>query len=258
MAKWPKSILLLRHDVTTYNALKRKKDEDPEFHEFIQAYNENHRSVLCKKLADRMRKKYKLESHGPQTPVIELESRQAIEVGKRLKEIYPLPDVIFVSPFLRTKQTLAGLTKGWPELENVKTYEEERIREQDHGLSEIFYDWRVFNVFYPDQKDLYDALGDYWYVYPQGENRPMLRDRLRAWLSTLTRDFKDKRVLAITHHLAILSFMANIERWSEDEFRDYDKNHKPINLGVTHYLSKSELGQNGKLALEFYNKKFYE
>jgi phosphohistidine phosphatase SixA len=46
---------------------------------------------------------------------------QAKKVGENLKNELELPDVIFVSPYLRTKETLKQLMEGWPELKNVKS-----------------------------------------------------------------------------------------------------------------------------------------
>ena len=34
----------------------------------------------------------------------------------------------------------------------VKIIEDERIREQEHGLSSIYNDWRVFFTLHPEQK----------------------------------------------------------------------------------------------------------
>ena len=39
------------------------------------------------------------------------------------------PDVIFVSPYLRTEQTLHFLQEEWPDVRHAKVYREERIRE---------------------------------------------------------------------------------------------------------------------------------
>lgn len=156
-----------------------------------------------------------------------------------------LPDVIFVSPYFRTMETLEWMKKGWPELQNVKVYEEERIREQEHGLSLLYNDWRVF------------LEGAYWYRYPQGENVPDIRERLRSWLTTLTRDFAGKNILAVTHHLSILGLRANLERLSAEEFIKLDHSEPPANCSVTIYKGHPELGSDGRFLLESYNQKLY-
>ncbi|MFA5021235.1 MAG: histidine phosphatase family protein, partial [Patescibacteria group bacterium] len=154
-------------------------------------------------------------------------------------------------------QTLEGLTTGWPELRQVcRIYEEERIREQSHGLAGLYNDWRVFFALYPEQKKLYDSEGSYWYQWPQGERVPDVRLRIRSWMNTLTRDFANKRVMAISHHLTKLALRANLERWSAEEFQRVDRDEKPINCGVTKYRGLPNLGHNGHFALEYYNRDF--
>lgn len=103
----------------------------------------------------------------------------------------PVPNAIFVSPYDRTLETLRRMTLGWPELIEVRKIEEERITEQDHGLSLLYSDWRVFSVLHPEQRQLRSIQGSYWYRYPQGENVPDVRERLRSWRGALIRDFSE-------------------------------------------------------------------
>jgi hypothetical protein len=63
------------------------------------------------------------------------------------------PDVIFVSPYLRTEQTLHFLQEEWPDLRNAKVYREERIREKDPGLGLLYNDSRIYFLMHPGQKN---------------------------------------------------------------------------------------------------------
>jgi hypothetical protein len=76
-------------------------------------------------------------------------------------------------------------------------------------------------------------------------------------LGTIVRDYFEKKILAVTHHLTILSLRANLERLNSKEFIRLDHQEKPINAGVTIYKGHPELGSNGKLILEVYNLKLY-
>jgi broad specificity phosphatase PhoE len=256
--KWPKTLTLIRHDTSAYNILKAKKAEDSVYKQFKLAYSKDPQSEETKKLAIGIQDKYALESGDHNTPLATDAGWQAEAVGKRLKDAITLPDVIFVSPYLRTHLTLENIIKGWPELKKVKIIEEERIREQDHGLAILYNDRRVFNVFHPEQESLRKIQTPYWYRFPQGENIPDVRERLRSWLGTLTRDYRDKNVLAITHHLSILGLRANLERLDSEEFIRLDHEEKPINCGVTIYRGSPEEGKNGKLVLEKYNLNLYD
>ncbi len=144
------------------------------------------------------------------------------------------------------------------ELASVARLEDERLREQEHGLATLYNDWRVFHTFFPEQAKFYAMQGSYWYRYPQGENIPDVRLRNNIWISTLIREFSEKRVLVVTHHLNILATRANLERLSADEFISLDENEKPINLGVTTYCGNPNIGRDGRLELASYNQALWK
>jgi len=68
---------------------------------------------------------------------------------------------------------------------------------------------------------------------------------------------KEENVLAVTHHIFILAFIANIESFSESEFLTMNNEEKPINAGVTIYRGKPNEGSDGRLVLDVYNAKLY-
>lgn len=256
--KWPASLMLVRHDISAYNVLKVKKAKDPLYGEFLRAFESEPLSHTCKTLARKVRNSHALNVSDVNTPLDpETEGLRAKAVGGCLAKNYPLPDIIFVSPYVRARETLRFMTQGWPELVVVRVVEEERIREQEHGLATLYNDWRVFHSLNEEQYALYNMEGRYWYRYPQGENVPDVRDRNRSFLTTLTRDFAEKRVLVITHHLNILAMRANLERLGEKQFIELDENEKPVNCGVTHYVGAPEEGEEGRLKLGFYNQQMY-
>jgi broad specificity phosphatase PhoE len=256
--KWPSSVMLIRHDTSAYNVLRAKKNQDPVHARFVEEFEKDPTSKKTVNLAKTVHKKYALGVSDANTLLADKEGCQAFDTGKSLRKLKTeIPDVIFVSPYLRAKLTLEHIIRGWPALHKVRVHEEDRIREQDHGLSLLYNDWRVFHTFHPDQRLLYKLMGPYWYTYPQGENVPDVRARNRSMLTTLTRDFAGERVLMVTHHLNILAMRANLERWDEKMFIYKDENEKPINSGVTLYRGYPNKGTNGWLMLEYYNRKLY-
>lgn len=264
--KWPEELVIVRHGESEYNALKAKKEEDPFYQEFKRRYEEirDWKAPLPAELTEMAKEvasRFSLGVSDFHTPVTELGIGQAVKTGSKLKDTIPLPDIIFVSPFVRTRQTLACMALGWPELKRVKTYSDERIREKSPGLAALYNDWRVFNVLHPEQKryrDLFGELADYWCAYPNGENVHHARELIRSWITTLIREFAGKKVLAVSHHLTILATRAHLERLSPEEFIDLDENQKPINCGVTIYRGDPTQGEDGRLVLAQYNKKLYD
>lgn len=255
--KWPLLLGLIRHDVSAFNVLKGEKSKDPDYRRFCQLFDKDPESTETVAMAQIIYEKFSLSIGDAQTPLVDEEATKAMITGRALSGIIEIPDVVFVSPYLRAIQTKEGLQRGWPELANVPVYEEERIREQEHGLALLFSDWRIFFAFYPEQRRLQKIQGRYYYQWPQGESMPMVRDRNRSWISTLVRDWRGKRVLAVTHHKNILALRANLERLSAEKFLQLDEEDKPINCGVTIYNGMPEEGENGRLRLHAYNQKLY-
>ncbi len=256
--KWPASITAVRHGESSYNALRIAKDRDPIHVEFRQAYDEDYTSERCRKLAMEILKRHGLKMSDYETPLSQRGQDQARKTGAGLQlEDYNTPDVVLISPYLRTRQTWEEMQLGGFKTNGARIIIEDRLREQEHGLSVLYSDWRVFHVLHPEQKMLRELMGPYWYQYPQGESVSMVRDRLRDVTSMMIREFSGLHVMLITHHLTILSIRANYERLSPEEFIRLDEEEKPINCGVTRYIGDPKSGTDGKLILSEYNTKHY-
>ncbi len=255
--KWPEYLMFLRHDTSEFNAMKKTKEASELYKSFVSAYEKNSSSDEARTLANAVFEKFCLKDGDAQTKLADAEGKQAYRTGLALSKKSEKPDIIFVSPYLRTKETLRHLTRGWRDLEGVRVIEDERLREQDHGLAGLYNDWRIFYVLHPEQKLLYEKEGQYYYRYTNGESVPDVRERNRSWIATLIRDFSEKKVLVVSHHLALLSLRANLERLDAKEFIRLDQEEKPINCGVTLYRGNPDKGVNGKFELVFYNQKYY-
>ena len=255
--KWPAEIIFIRHGESAYNALKKKKESHPVYKEFRCAFEENPKGILTMGLAEKALEIFALPDGDNGTPLTDRGRCQARSTGAGMAAVFEKPDVIFVSPHVRTRDTLCGLVEGWPALAGAKTYEEVRIREQEHGVSLLYNDKYLFQAFHPEQVRLQAMEGRYWYRYPQGENVPDVQLRIGAWINTLIREFTGRRVLVVTHHLCILAIRATIERFGADEFLELDEKEKPLNCGVTVYRESPKKGRDGKLELVSYNKKYY-
>lgn len=259
--KWPETLSLVRHDISVFNSTNDRKKADPIFQTFVQSFTEDINSPRTKTLATYIRQNYALnygDHNTPLAPVPEGQASRSEIMASRLKNQMPLPDVVFVSPYARTKQTLERMKSGWPQLQDVPTIDEYRITEQDHGLAQLYGDWRVFETFNPEQHILYGLLGEYWYRYPQGESVPDVQERLRSWVTTLTREFRGMVVLAVLHHLSILALRANLERWRDIDFIQVDKTDKPDNASVTIYRGQPNPETDGQLVLQDYNLRLFE
>jgi broad specificity phosphatase PhoE len=257
--KWPTELLLIRHAESAYNNLKKQKEADPDYCRFRALLELDDSNPELHRLADMLHKRHALGYSDRDTPITPAGEAQARTTGREMrKSEVNTPDVIFVSPYLRTEQTLHLLQEEWPALGSATVYREERIREKDHGLGLLYNDSKVYFLKYPEQAELYKLLGDYDYRFLNGENIPDVRQRNLSWITTITREFAGKRVMAITHHLTIRATRANFERLSPEAFLHLDRNEKPVNCGVTRYIGNPNRGSRGKLELYEYNRRYDE
>lgn len=258
--KWPESLTLVRHGESAYNELKKKKENHPLYRDFSKAFeNRKENPEAARRLALELVSSgtFTLNYGDHNTPLTETGELQAETMAKVLGKKIAVPDVIFVSPYDRTVQTLEHMKKGWPALNRVLVVPDNRIREQEHGIALLYNDRRIVQALYPEQEELRELQGPYYYQHMQGESVLNVQDRLRSWIGTLIREYAEQRVLAVTHHLAILALRANLERLMPNEFIRLDREEKPINAGVTIYKGDANQGKNGRLILDTYNAKLY-
>jgi len=251
--KWPLSITLVRHGESQYNELRFYKERSKRYQLFKEEFSKDPRSKVCRKLAEEMLGDFYLNVSDYDTPLTRKGYIQAVKTGNNVQNVIPVPDVVIVSPYRRTRETFQGMSEPWPALVGRELVYDDRVREQEHGLALLYNDWRIFEVFHPEQHTLRKLMGPYWYQYPQGESVSQVRDRIRSFTNTLIREYAGKHVMLVTHHLTILSIRANFERLSPEDFIQLDEKQKPRNCGVTIYRCDPNLGTNGKLRLHCYN-----
>lgn len=257
--KWPHKVTVIRHAQSQFNHQKSIKEADRWYQLFRRCYDSNPESFLTWVLAHLLQNRWSMPFSDADTPLTPLGQEQAYLTGKRLPEIMDLPKAIMLSPYLRTRQTLAGLIQGWPKLGEVRQITDMRLREQRHGLALLYSDWRIFNTLHPLQRRLRQIEGPYAYAYPQGDSAEDLCERIMGWLTTLIREFSEEEVLAISHHLTSIAIMATLFRWSPEQFIEQDNREKPRNCSVTMFVGIPGAGhtRQGKLELASYNQIYY-
>ena len=254
--KWPLSITLVRHGESQYNELRRKKEKDERYQLFKKAFNRDPESSECRELAKEIKKKFALKMSDDKTPLSDAGHKQARKTGSKIFGIvHAVPDVIIVSPYQRTRETFDDMASAAGSVIRVENrIYDGRIREQEHGLSLLYSDWRMFEVFHPEQHALRNLLGPYWYQFPQGESISQVQDRIRLFTNKIIREYAGKHIMLVTHHLTILSIRANFENLSPEEFIRLNEEEKPRNCGVTIYRGNPDRGTDGKLELVWYNR----
>lgn len=221
-AKWPAELVLIRHGQSERNVAKD----------------------AAKAAGNKV--SYVGDVRDQDTPLTALGQGQSLAVGAFLRD-NPRYDVMLVSPYQRTKQTARAIIQGLGYTPEVVI--DERLREIEFGLLDGLTAEGV-KTKYPEEVARKLKEGKYWYRPPGGESRPDVALRIGAILGTLTREYTNQRVLVVCHSVVVLIFRRLLERWSEEEYMQVDREDDVKNCSMTTYTT-SELGM--KLILQQYN-----
>jgi len=166
---------------------------------------------------------------------------QAEAAGRSLKELIGDTSVrFFVSPYVRTRETLNGIVKSWGGLEHVKWSEDPRLREQDFGN---FQDPEVMRKCRADR----NKFGRFYYRFPDGESGADVYDRVSSFLESLWRYWalhdEYSNYVLVTHGLTIQVFLM---RWFK---ADVDEFHRHKNFSNCEYCVLEK--QDGRFKLAF-------
>ena len=134
---------------------------------------------------------------------------QSAAAGLQLRELFENEPVrVYVSPYLRTLQTLEGLGLG--DLIGIAN-EEPRLREQDWANYQDTED-------IDRQSKLRDSYGHFFYRFTDGESGADVYDRVSSFLETMHRDFETadspRNVLLVSHGLTMRLFCMRWFHWS--------------------------------------------
>lgn len=130
--KWPLSLAIIRHGQSTYNVLRDRKKLDIEYRKFVRDFDARVDPAILQPVARRLQERFATGVGDYATPLTSDGDKQAFLLGQKILVHVPVPDVIFVSPYLRTKETLRGVKAGAgsDKLNAVPVVHEDRIREQ--------------------------------------------------------------------------------------------------------------------------------
>ncbi|EJT76398.1 phosphoglycerate mutase family domain-containing protein [Gaeumannomyces tritici R3-111a-1] len=179
--------------------------------------------------------------------------QQAYDAGRRLRSMLRADDTLhfFTSPYRRTRETtegiLATLTADEPEpsafkRNNIKVYEEPRLREQDFGN---------FQPCSAEMERMWQERADYghfFYRIPNGESAADAYDRVSGFNESLWRQFGDDDFASVcvlvTHGLMSRVFLMKWYHFSVEYFEDLR------NVNHCEFLIMRRREDSGKYLLE--------
>ncbi|MGE0549249.1 MAG: histidine phosphatase family protein [Kofleriaceae bacterium] len=132
-------------------------------------------------------------------PLSERGQNQARDAGREIGSEFITGSLVYVSPYRRTRETLAGILDGTGiAASTLRVYEDPRLREVEHGYDEV-----------PAQGELRERHGWFYYRFRGGESPADCYDRASTFLESMMRQVDRKaaeRVIVVTHGLFIRCF----------------------------------------------------
>jgi len=225
--KWPDNLVIVRHGESVKNVEKARVDQ-----------------------FDSNKLKLDITERDMDIVLSEKGEWQAIATGRALAK-RPKFDVVFVSPYIRCRQTADLIIEqlGY----NPRIVVEERLREKEFGVVENLTKKGIAK-FYPEEWERRERDGKYYYRPAGGESYPDVGLRVHSFLGTLTRDYRETNVLIVCHSVVVKMFRKLLERMEEKDILAIDKVDEVDNASATTYsYDKKE----DRLKLKEYNKIFY-
>jgi broad specificity phosphatase PhoE len=160
---------------------------------------------------------------------------QARQVGGEIGAAFVRGGLVYVSPYRRTRETLAWLLEGAgldeDERAGLRVYDDPRLREVEHGYEPI-----------EPQEELRRTHGWFYYRFRGGESPADCFDRTSGFLESMMRQVERKgaeRVLIVTHGLTIRCF---VMRFLHLRVEDFDELANPHNCAVVTIGERDSLG----------------
>ncbi|MGY4516712.1 histidine phosphatase family protein [Lysobacter sp. HA18] len=186
-------------------------------------------------------------------PLSPLGERQADALGRWFAALpeHERPDVFLCSPYVRTRQTLARVLEQC-DINCDRIRLDERLREREFGIFDGLTRLGVRDR-YPDQAHALEMIGKFYHRPPGGESWCDVILRLRSVVDTITREYRCDRVLIVAHQVTVLCFRYLLERMTEAQVLEIDRQKDVANCSVTGYEFDPVRSKSGKLVLERYN-----
>ncbi|MEX0877500.1 MAG: histidine phosphatase family protein [Candidatus Spechtbacterales bacterium] len=248
----PAKLTCIRHGQSTLNSWHEQLHNEKLYRQFLIEYDKNPDSPRVQFLAQRFKGKYGSFIADHESRLTFTGRKQPRGTSYALRATNELPDVIYVSPYKRTLETLEQMQKVWPELRNVPVIRDLKIREQEIGEIALYGDFKVFFALNPEQRKLHNLQDIYYYRFPNGENVPDILQRQEMWFQNICNKHAGENVMMISHFITILSLRAFIENWDDKRFLNEHRTIDNINCAVTQYKDVS-----GKFKLTSFNQKLW-
>ncbi len=223
-ARWPSQLWLVRHGESVANLASQKAESSG-------------------------RLEVPLMTRDMDTPLSLRGEKQAAELGAWLSDTGVRPDVLLVSPYRRTRQTLAAIVSALPSSQCPKVLFDERLRERERGVFDGLTKAGVA-LRLPEQAQSREFLGKFYHRAPGGESWCDVVQRLRPVVDRILLQHAGSTVMIIAHEVVIYCLRYIIENLDEAAILAIDAAGDIANCGVSDYRVDPATGE---LALFSFN-----
>lgn len=156
-------------------------------------------------------------------PLSNLGIQQAKEVGALIGRDFIESALVYCSPYRRTRETILAINQGaGVEPNNIKIYEDPRLREVDMGYGDPV-----------KQHEHRKIHGWFYYRFEGGESPSDCYDRTSAFLESLMRQISRSNrnnILIVCHGLTLRCFVTRFLHLTVEQFEEM---HNPENCAIT-------------------------
>jgi 2,3-bisphosphoglycerate-dependent phosphoglycerate mutase len=155
-------------------------------------------------------------------PLTDLGRAQAADLGRRLAG--QPPQLVYCSPYLRTRDTLAialatAHEHGAPHPSTIPVIHDERLRDRETGAWEMLTEAALRRK-YPEDIARREHVGHYYFRPPCGENFPDVQLRIRSVLAEALPAAAGRHLLIVAHDAVVLMLRMILDPLHEADFLD--------------------------------------
>ena len=188
-------------------------------------------------------------------PLSPLGEQQARALGRWYRTLpeQGRPTTVLFSPYVRARQT-ANLIIEEAGLEPAALVQiaDERLREKEFGVLDRLTRLGILQT-YPELGEQRAHVGKFYFRPPGGESWCDVILRLRSMIDTIIREYRSENVLIVAHQVIVNCLRYLLERMTEQDILDIDRQADVPNCSVTSYQFDPVAGRNGKLVLKQVN-----
>lgn len=162
-------------------------------------------------------------------PLSETGIEQARALAAPLHGAAELPQIAWLSPYVRAQQTFALSAENGPGIDRVLT--DERLRDRELGILDLLT-WQGVAARHPEEAQRRARLGKYYHRPPGGESWADVALRLRSFLHDALH--ADARVgLVVAHDAVVMLLVALLTRMDEPHLMRFAAANTVLNASVT-------------------------